>query len=306
MMNFSIVGKNAIDEANAMTHSGVLHADEVFSSVILGKIMSEVRLARVSRVPENVSENVIVYDIGNGPFNHHQRGFNEARENGIKYSSFGLLWKQFGMELLSGEQNAELIFNMFDTTFVSGIDAVDNGQIEHSDILVPSVSSAISAFNPNWDEELNSDDCFIRAVKFAEIIFDNALNSVISKVKAKIEVEKSIENASNGIMVLETFMPWKEYLFKSDNPKANSILYVVYPSNREGYNINAVPESLGSFNQRKPLPDNWAGLQDNELSAESGVKTATFCHPGRFICGALTLPDALKMAQKAVENLKKD
>jgi uncharacterized UPF0160 family protein len=34
---------------------------------------------------------------------------------------------------------------------------------------------------------------------------------------------------------------------------------------------------------RKPLPEEWAGIRDEELRKVSGVNGAIFCHKGRFI-----------------------
>ena len=305
-MKITIINMNDITSANTITHSGLFHADEVMSTVLLSKILPEIRLCRTFKVPEDIREDVIVYDIGGGAFDHHQKGFSEARENGIKFSSFGLLWRKFGMDYLRGLSNVddpESVFNLFDNSFVTGIDAVDNGQVEHSgDISIMSVSGVISSFNPNWDEKNDSNIAFLRAVEFAEVIFDNALNSAISKSKAKGLVEKAIESSKNGIMILEEFMPWQEYVLKSENNKAADILYVVFPSNRGGYNINAVPDVLGGFGQRKPLPKSWAGCSGKELADVSGIPTANFCHPARFICGAGTFEDALAMAKLALES----
>lgn len=303
MKNINIINAQEIATANAITHSGIFHADDVFATVLLSKILPEVKVCRTFRVPEDVAEDVIVYDIGGGIYDHHQRSFNETRENGIKFSSFGLLWRKFGMQLLSNIQNAELVYDLFDKSFVTGIDAVDNGQVERSetDVQVMSVSNVISAFNPNWDEKANADESFLKAVEFAEIIFDNALNSAISKAKAKTGIENAIENSENGIMILDEFMPWQEYIFSSQNAKAEDLLYVVFPSNRGGYNVNAVPDALGSFGQRKSLPEAWAGLKGAEFSEVSGIATANFCHPAKFICGADTFDDALALARKAVE-----
>lgn len=302
MSKVKIINAQEIEQANCITHSGIFHADEVMATVLLSKILPEVKVCRTFKVPEDVAEDVIVYDIGGGVYDHHQRGFNEARDNGIRFSSFGLLWRKFGMQLLSNNENAELVFELFDKSFVTGIDAVDNGQVERTDdVQVMTVSNVISAFNPNWDEKANANDSFLKAVEFAEVIFDNALNSAISKAKAKTGVESAIDKSDNGIMILNEFMPWQDYIFNSTNEKAGGILYVLFPSNRGGYNVNAVPDAPGSFGQRKPLPASWAGLRDAEFAEASGVKTANFCHPAKFICGADTFEDALALAKKAVE-----
>lgn len=56
---------------------------------------------------------------------------------------------------------------------------------------------------------------------------------------------------------------------------------------------------LGGFGQRKPVPTAWRGLKGVELQEATGIKTATFCHPGGFIGGAYTLEDALALAKLA-------
>ena len=86
-----------IKEANGITHNGTMHADEVFSTAFLSLYFGNFKVARVSEVPENISSNTIVYDIGKGKFDHHQSDA-RIRDNGIKYSSLGLLLKS--MELI--------------------------------------------------------------------------------------------------------------------------------------------------------------------------------------------------------------
>ena len=80
-----------MEEANCITHSGTFHADDVFASAFLDLYLGDVRVFRTNNVdPSNVSEGVLVYDVGRGKFDHHQ---NDAlkRDNGIPYCSFGLL-----------------------------------------------------------------------------------------------------------------------------------------------------------------------------------------------------------------------
>ena len=65
------------------------------------------------------------------------------------------------------------------------------------------------------------------ALKIAEIIFNNAIESTVSKVKAKEKVDIAIENSKDGIMVLEKFFPWKEFLLESNNSKAKLINFAL-------------------------------------------------------------------------------
>jgi len=285
-----------IDQASHITHGGVFHADEVMATAILSAI-EPIALNRTFRVPEDT--NAFVYDIGGGQYDHHQRGGNGARENGVPYSSAGLIWRDFGHKLVSCEQAWAFV----DQELIQGIDAVDNGVLPDIDYPAKpaSISNLISGFNPDWDSEVKPDDAFLEAVAFAQGILARAIASAESKARAKALVDTAIEASEERIIVLPQFAPWQEYVLASEDPKAAEALYVVFPSNRGGYNVQAIPDAIGSFGNRKPLPESWRGVPANDLQAVSGVADANFCHKGGFIGGADSLNGALAMARKAIE-----
>jgi uncharacterized UPF0160 family protein len=285
-----------IDQASHITHGGVFHADEVMATAILSAI-EPIALNRTFRVPEDT--NAFVYDIGGGQYDHHQRGGNGARENGVPYSSAGLIWRDFGHKLVSCEQAWAFV----DQELIQGIDAVDNGILPDIDYPAKpaSISNLISGFNPDWDSEVKPDDAFLEAVAFAQGILARAIASAESKARAKALVDTAIEASEERIIVLPQFAPWQEYVLTSEDPKAAEALYVVFPSNRGGYNVQAIPDAIGSFGNRKPLPESWRGVPANDLQAVSGVADANFCHKGGFIGGADSLNGALAMARKAIE-----
>ena len=299
-MNIRIT-KN-IDEANCITHSGTFHADEVFSTLILSKIKEEIILIRLPEVRKQY-EDKIIYDIGGGKFDHHQLGGNGNRDNGVKYAACGLIWKEFGKKML-GKYNIEeidYVWEYIDNNLIQFIDANDNGQLPKlpADYRNVHISYLIGLFNPRWDESIDSDLRFIEAIKFAQIIFDEFLMDTFSKIKAKKQVDEAIDKSENGVLLLKEFMPWKEFVLSSKNPKASTINFVVIPSNRGGYNVYAVPVQIGSFENRKLLPEQWRGLRDEELQKTTGIKTARFCHNGGFICSAEEKDDAIEMAMIA-------
>lgn len=292
------------EQANAITHSGTFHADEVLATVILSKLVGDISVYRTFQVPEEVSKGVIVYDIGFGEFDHHQKGGNGTRENGVPYAACGLIWKEFGHKIVAETCNPELVWNLIDRNLIQGVDATDNGTIPKADYPAQamSFSQTISEFNPNWDSNESADDAFFKAVIFAEIVFDNFCENAVSKAKAQQIVDKAIEMSEGHIMVLHQFVPWQDFIFASNNEKADEIQFVVFPSNRGGYNWQCVPDALGSFGQRKPVPTEWKGLRDSDLQKVTGVNTASFCHPAGFIGGAETLVDAIALAKLAVES----
>lgn len=287
---------------NAVTHGGIFHADEVMATVILGKVFEDLKVLRTFSVPNILNPDVIVYDIGGGQYDHHQKGGNGARENGVLYSSCGLIWRDFGHKLVADTVNPELVWSLVDHDLIQGIDAIDNGIKLKTNPCIPqcmTLSRAISGFNPRWDSNEDADEAFLKAVAFAEVVFDNVLADATSKAKAKAIVDEAIARSNGKIMILDRFVPWQDCIFSSKNPKAPEIQFVVFPSNRGGYNWQCVPVSLGSFFQRKAVPSEWKGLNGSSLQEVTGIATATFCHPAGFIGGAETLEDTIRLAEIA-------
>ncbi len=287
--------------ANFITHGGTFHADEVVATVILSKVFEDVNIFRTFKVPEDLSKDVIVFDIGGGKFDHHQKGGNGARENGVPYASCGLIWKEFGHELVANTPNPELVWQMVDRDLIQSIDATDNGQMPTADYPAQAwtINKMISSFNPTWDSNEDSDKAFEKAVSFAETVFDNVLATAIANAKAQSIVEKAIEESQEHIMVLDEFLPWQEFIFTSTNPKAEELWFVVFPSNRGGYNWQCVPDAFGSFGQRKSVPSEWCGAKPEELQKMTGVATATFCHATGFLGATDTKNDAIELARLA-------
>lgn len=290
-------------DANFITHSGTFHADEVMATVILLNKHDNIKLYRTSKVN---NDKAFCYDVGFGIFDHHQADFDEKRENGIKYASCGLIWKAFGMEIIDklNIEDKKSFFDTIDRNIIMDIDRDDNGQMlkNEPEIKVQNIPNLIGNFNPSWNDLSSEKECFLNAVSFANTIFNNIVKNMISKEAARKIVEDKIEQSKNGILILDNYMPWKDIVLSSKNPKAKEILYALYPSKRGGYNIVATPISSGSFIIKKKFPSSWAGLENEELQKVSGINTITFCHKNLFICACKTYEDAIKIAELAVEN----
>lgn len=298
-----------INRANCITHSGTFHADEVFATVLLSLVLDNINILRINEVDESkIYKEAIIYDVGLGELDHHQAGGNGKRNNGISYAACGLIWKKYGIRILENigisSDNIDYLFNKIDKNLIQFIDANDNGITPSikTDYKYISLASIIASFNPNWDEDVDADIRFMDAINLAKIVVRNEFESEISKLKAKSKVENAINCSENNIMILDEFMPWKEFILESNLNKAKDILYVVFPSNRGGYNVYAVPKEEGSFENRKSFPKEWAGLRDENLQKVTGVKTARFCHTACFICTAQTKDDAIKLAILAKNN----
>lgn len=294
------------DLANAYTHTGTIHADEVFGAVILILSGMNIALFRCSSVPENISPNTIVFDIGRGEYDHHQDD-GRKRENGTLYASCGLLWKDFYKLVLENfgcpENLKPEVFEDIDRHLIEGIDGIDNGMDSYNgktNFSVMNIADIVDVFNPAWNEDTDSDKAFLDAINIATPIFTRTIEKSIAKLSAKVFVEQAIEKSSNRVIVLDKHMPWEETVLSSNNPKAKDALYIIYPSNRGDYSIRGIPDYVGSFNQRKPFPEEWRGLPTNALVELTGINGITFVHRTGFFAAASTLEDAIKIANKAV------
>src|SRR3954449_10407357 len=113
----------------AATHSGGFHADDVFALAVLRIVHPGVEVVR-SRDPEVLAAADFRVDVGGeddpagGDFDHHQRGGAGERPNGIRYASFGLVWRHVGVDVAGSEEAAASV----DERLVQGVDANDTGQ----------------------------------------------------------------------------------------------------------------------------------------------------------------------------------
>ncbi len=294
---------NNEDEANFITHSGTFHADEVMATVFLLNKFGNIKLFRTNN-PQN--DKAFIYDVGFGKFDHHGIDFDKTRKNGIKYASCGLVWSTFGNDIVSklGVEDIDEISNTIERNLVMDIDRDDNGQALKNDpeVKIQGIPNLIANFNPSWMESGTESKCFLEALSFANTIFNNLIKNIVAKEEAKELVEKAINESKDGILILDSYMPWKELVLSSKNEKAKDILYAVFPSKRGGYNVVATPVVKDSFDVKKPFPSIWAGKENKELQDLSGVKTITFCHKNLFICACKTYDDAIEIAKIAVNN----
>ena len=290
--------KTIVTHQTVVTHNGNFHADDVFSIAALKSIFPSFKLIR-TRDSELIAKADIVVDVGgeydaeSGRFDHHQRGGAGKRENGIPYSSFGLIWQKYGLEICQGNED---VTKAVDRGLVSKIDAIDCGHVDGIYEGI-SLSQTIGMFNPTWQEEGNFDECFNEAVDFALTLLKRFIASANGGVSAKAIVAKAIDKAKDPrVVVLEKYTPWK----RTVHTLSEEALYVVYPSQTGQWRIQTVPVELGSFEDRKPLPQQWAGLENKALQEITNIEDAMFCHNGCFIAGAETFESTMKMASIAV------
>lgn len=268
-----------------ITHGGIFHADEVFSTALLKMINPEFKVHRMFNVPEN--SNALVYDIGRGKYDHHEKDENkERRENGVPYASFGKLWRDIAPEIFG-----EDVYRMVDASLVQGIDAVDNGVKDaHNEI-----STLIHDLNPMWNETTTPEEQFQKSVEFAYQILWRKIQSAMSVLEAKCKVQKALDSriGDKKIMVLDEYVPYCDYI---SNEK--ELLYVIYPSIRGGWNVQTVPTVPGGRTAKLDVPEIWKGYDMKAQMKEyyhynAPLDGMTFCHSSGFVTAFETKDQAI-------------
>ena len=169
-----------VDEKEALfvTHAGTFHADDLMATVLLENLYPDrvLKLARVNDVPDD--HDVFAYDIGMGTYDHHQPD-KAIRDNGIHYSSVGLIWRDYGNEILMNlgfeEDVIDDLWYEIDDFLMLPIDAIDNGEGRR----IPfSVSSVLQDHNPCFNDDTSYDEAFLNALKLAHIIFNVVVKSL--------------------------------------------------------------------------------------------------------------------------------
>lgn len=290
------------------THPGGFHADDVFAiaALRLAHPAETIEVVRTRDEAVQAAADARV-DVGRrddpatGDFDHHQKGGAGERPNGIKYASFGLVWRAFGVHACGGSQAAA---DAIDERLVQGVDANDNGQtITESlvgDVRPMTVSGVIAALNASWDEHLDTaaeDARFEEAVALAQGILARQIAGAAAFQRARSLVHDAIAAASEDPRLIElpSNLPWRETIV-AEAPAAR---LVFYPKS-DGWGLVTVPVAAGAFDNRMDLPASWAGLTGAELVAETGVDDALFAHTARFYASASSRDGVIALARLAL------
>lgn len=301
-----------------VTHGGKFHCDEVFAYAVLraanGWTAPEVDHTLVrTRDPALIARGDIVWDVGSvfdadaGRFDHHQRGAPQ-RPDGTPFSAAGLVWQAYGRDAVRNVLPAEAacfvdaIAAEFDATVVRHIDLVDNGL--SGEPLPLDLATVVGDLNPQWDEaqdEAALDAAFLEAAELCAA----ALARRLGALRARHAAEAIVVAAHRGcadprLLVLDRGMPWKNAVFAHGLP----VLFCVSPVPNGNWVVEAMPPEPGSFAQRLPLPEAWAGLENEALARVSGVEDAVFVHLRRFMGAARSRDGALALARGALDHAR--
>ncbi|MFZ1019666.1 MAG: MYG1 family protein [Minisyncoccia bacterium] len=299
--------KTKMNKLKLITHNGSFHADDIFAAATLSLYLEKkgetFEIIR-TRDPEIIKSGDFVFDIGYiynpdlNRFDHHQPGGAGKHKDGIEYSSFGLVWEKFGIELCGSPTSAEII----DEKLALPVDAFDNGfdLVENKYETTPYyIQHLFFAMRPTWKEkDLSKDEMFLKSVEIAKVILTREIIQAQDIILAEdLIVSAYKKSADKKIVILDEKYP---FFTLSDFPEP---LFVIYPRKiTSDWGVEAVRDNYKTFVNRKDFPKSWAGLRDKELQNVSGVKDAVFCHRGLYMAVAKTKEGAIKLAQIAVES----
>ncbi len=291
-----------------VTHSGSFDPDDVLAvaavQLYLGEENTKVIRSRDMSVINEADWAVDVggiYDVTTKRFDHHQNGV-PMRENGVPYSAFGLIWREYGREIAGSPEAALEI----EERLVQPIDAADNHisvcRQNHPEITPFLFFDVIDTFKPAWGSDETFDSGFVHALDFAR----NLLKRMIAQVKGHQIMGSFIKTTYSSAEEKEVLVferPVARNVFTGFE-EVKVVVSPVHATDVGGWMAATVPEDLHEFKNRAAFPDAWAGLVDEELVAVSGIDGAVFCHKDRYVFVAKTKEAALAAAWEAVRKLE--
>lgn len=292
-----------------VTHNGAFHADDLFATATLSILNNgNIKIIR-TRDPKIFKTADYLYDVGgeNNPesnkFDHHQKGGGGSRENGIPYSSFGLIWKKYGEEICGSKEVA----NYIESKIVCSVDASDVG----FDIIKPLIKDvykygAESIFlseSPTWKEDnSNIDEIFKKQVQKIIPLLKREIKIAKDDIDGISKLTESYNNSKDKRIVVSD-IDFPRYLLQDTLSKLPEPIYLVYPSSKSPtWKVEAIKKSPETMESRKPFPDVWRGFLDGDPKAEEviGVNGVIFTHPTGFYAQVKTKEGAIKLAEKAL------
>lgn len=269
------------------THSGPFHADDVLAAALIRTFLdADAKVVR-SRDPEVLATADIVFDVGHvfdletRRFDHHQREYEGNR------SSAGMV-----LDFLEGEGKVETtLADHLRRVLVDYVDAVDVGARQPED-GVPCFSMLIGVLNESANEDF--DKLYERGVAMAMDLVGGLRDGLERANAATEEVQEAMKaavDAGRKTIRLDRYMKWKPAYFENDGAN-HSTEYVLFPGKGD-WRVVTIPVAEGSREDKRKLPEEWGGLEGEELQKITGTEGAKFCHRNRFIAGFATESAAL-------------
>ncbi len=295
-----------------ITHSGSFHADDVFACATLALYLEQQKQPySITRTRDEklIAQGDYVFDVGGiydpdqNRFDHHQSGGAGKRDNGIPYAAFGLVWKKFGPRLCT---NPDIVRDL-DRRLAQPIDAIDNGMTITEPVECGlydyGIHGIVSAYQNTWKEALDA-QCqkqnFMSLVDFFKSVIKREIDRSQHHMDMVTMIQEHYDKAERkDIIEIPYHITINALMQVMDQYK--EVIYIVCRSNTN-WKVLAVRKDMCTFDNRKPLPSEWAGRRTKDLQDITGVPDALFCHNALFLGVAESKEGAWKLAELAIKN----
>jgi uncharacterized UPF0160 family protein len=293
-------------------HDGVFHADDVCVVALLEALRdrcmqdptnnydwtwnncmgSRVFITR-SRTAPAIEEDLVA-DVGNGPYDHHDRSFNRYYANGIKYAAVGLVLENLDID-------PKLKQSLLDLGLYA-VQAQDNGQQgilefvrdgEHvtTDLnKLPNPFTFVRSMNATWQEGGVDSPVQLHRFSVAVNLAKEVIKRLIAIHDAAVAAEKEVKgyiktlDADDSVLVMPKFFNgWQKWVIEANQDRSTKIIGCVFPGQGDNWNVQVVPKENGSFEALSKHPDDWCGLSGKELTEKSQILDGVFCHKAGFM-----------------------
>lgn len=281
----------------AVTHDGKFHPDDVFSAVVLKSIFPGLEVVR-TRDTDTINQADIVFDVGRvydpaaKRFDHHQPNA-PTRLDGLPYSAFGLIWREFGERFCKNRTIAEAI----DRKLVRVVDADDNGVVDRAKLNNDSIEIVDLIYNldPLFGSQEAFDSQYEKAVDLAGQILDRLVECERSRLDTlKYVTDRHARSNDKRFVLLDIYGEYDEIV-----EGFGEALYFVSPeSGNSSWRLQAVRLGSDGFDTKRRLPELWAGLAGSQLVEITGIEDAIFCHKNRHLIVVRSKQSALKLLDR--------
>lgn len=271
-------------------HDGPFHADEVTACalLLLFDLIDEDKIYR-TRDSHLLATCEYVCDVG-GKYNPNQKHFDhhQADYTGSLSSAGMILLYLKDQKILSSN-----LYQFFNDSLVEGIDAHDIGTVKlqkgtcfFSDVIANFLPIEYGSAHARMQEAFQ--EALIFTIGHLKRLKERFDYMQVCKALVEKEMEKNLP-----YLIFDKPIPWLESFFELGGENSPA-LFVVMPSQNH-WKLRAIPPTFERrMEVRKPLPEAWAGLHEEELIKVTKIEGSVFCHKGRFISIWKTKEDAIK------------
>jgi len=304
-------------ERVACTHNGRINVDVVYATATL--IMCGVKhIMRTGNLKDAKSlADSIIYDIGGDTYDCHYNSL--FRDTGVKVSTFGLIWADFGKEavekacqiLHEGETyGSEIIMNIVESIESTIVRRVDELTFEEEYESEKDLFYLMEMLNSSDDDSIprddNDNDRFTIAVNIAIANILSTIDRIFESEVTRYYVERQVIESTilkGQVLILTRPAPFKrtiENLSKTQTQTgclsdleiaARQIKFVISPSNPGGYIISTIKDQSDKTRA--------ASTTRKGLTYEL-IDGVTF-NQSHDIARVHTLPAAIQLCEKSLE-----